>query len=262
MSTYEKINPENERELEDIIFNEPETVEEGFSILARQLYTTYGGKLDLLGLDNSGKMVVIELKVTEDDGMFAQALDYFAWVNDNIDSLKRMFPEYNIDENQTPRIVLIAPSFSDNVRRRITHVRDDINISLNSYSLLKHAGEKLVVFNEIPPIIPSTTPRNPPTKGDLINYIQLEEIKNLYTEAVDFVHNLNTDIKENITAGYIAFRYRNSPQLFYLGPRRQGFRVDVLSGDEYEGSFISSKTEWEESKSKIIKIFEEYKQNQ
>ena len=130
MRNYEIIKPENERELEDMICENPEIVEEGFQVLQRQLNTGYGGTIDVLGVDKTGTLTIIELKVDEDEGIFAQALDYFAWVNDNRDSIKRMFATEKVDEKQTPRIVLIAPYFSDGLRRRVNYLREDMSCNL------------------------------------------------------------------------------------------------------------------------------------
>ena len=71
----------HERELEDAIVEDPTIVAEGLRIIGRQLRTSTG-PLDLLGVDEDGALVVIELK--RDDVVrryIAQALDYWSYVN-------------------------------------------------------------------------------------------------------------------------------------------------------------------------------------
>lgn len=70
----------HERELEDAIVEDPSIVAEGLRIIGRQLRTSTG-PLDLLGVDEDGALVVIELK--RDDVVrryIAQALDYWSYV--------------------------------------------------------------------------------------------------------------------------------------------------------------------------------------
>jgi Endonuclease NucS len=69
-----------EKLLEDILAHSPEVLMEGLTIIGRQNETA-GGPLDLLGLDDDGKLVVFELKrgeLTRD--AVAQVLDYASWL--------------------------------------------------------------------------------------------------------------------------------------------------------------------------------------
>ncbi len=236
----------------------PEIVEDGFRVLQRQLNTGYGGKLDVLGVDKTGTLTIIELKVEEDDGIFAQALDYFAWVNDNRDSMKRMFATEKVDEKQTPRIILIASSFSDTLRRRVNYLREDISCNLSSYTVIRHKNEDIVLLNEVQPIETSALPPDPPTLESLLNYIQTDDGKKLFTDAIDFINGLKDEIRQNITRNYIGFRHRNSPLIVYLNVRRQGFSPEILVGDKYERYFVSNSEEWEVVKIKINEAFEAY----
>ena len=77
--TRTELSP-HERELEDAIVEDPSIVAEGLRIIGRQLRTATG-PLDLLGVDENGALVVIELK--RDDVVrryIAQALDYWSYV--------------------------------------------------------------------------------------------------------------------------------------------------------------------------------------
>ncbi len=67
-----------ERHLEEILVRSPELLGKGMTIVARQA-PTEGGPLDLLGVDESGRLVLFELKrgVLRRDAV-AQALDYIS----------------------------------------------------------------------------------------------------------------------------------------------------------------------------------------
>src|SRR5437879_1880589 len=71
-----------EEELEAWIAQRPEILGEKLLIIGKQLRDAEVGRLDLLGMDANGRLVIIELK----RGMatreaVAQALDYASWLN-------------------------------------------------------------------------------------------------------------------------------------------------------------------------------------
>ena len=71
-----KTNVETERLLEDILVNNPDMLIKGLKLVGRQT-PTEGGPLDLLGVDEDGRLVVFELKrgILSRDAV-AQVIDY------------------------------------------------------------------------------------------------------------------------------------------------------------------------------------------
>jgi hypothetical protein len=98
------------------------------------------GRVDILGADLDGTLVVMELKVTEDPGLPLQALDYWGRViqhNQSGDFRRRgYFSEVRLNRRQ-PRIYLVSPvfSFHDTTESVLYFVRPEIEvwkIALNS----------------------------------------------------------------------------------------------------------------------------------
>ena len=58
-----------EAELEELLIKDPSFVEEGISILGRQIRTDTGGSLDILAVDEDKILTVIELKNEEEHNM-------------------------------------------------------------------------------------------------------------------------------------------------------------------------------------------------
>jgi hypothetical protein len=119
MPVLKPIQLRERAELEPLVESNPDAVEDGLVILARQLETDTG-PLDVLAVDGSGAAVVIELKVEPDDGHLTQGLRYYDWVSTNIAWISKVYPQ--IDGKSTPRLMLIAPEFSDTVRRIAKYV--------------------------------------------------------------------------------------------------------------------------------------------
>jgi hypothetical protein len=118
---------ERESELEAILTENPNVIEEGLSVIDTQVITN-SGRLDILGLDSGKALVVIELKIEESDEMLWQALDYYDWVFRNIDTVKRLYPNSEVDYGQTPRLMLIAPRFSEVIKRRAVYLEASVMI--------------------------------------------------------------------------------------------------------------------------------------
>jgi len=79
-----KLSPdklEKEAHLEDYIAQDMGILNDRWMLIGRQVHTDFGKFIDLLAVDNSGTLIVIELKkdLTPRE-VVAQALDYAAWV--------------------------------------------------------------------------------------------------------------------------------------------------------------------------------------
>ena len=112
---------DSELELEDLLFHEPEAVEEGFRLLTRQPRTSpKSNRLDLLGVDSEGTLAVIELKIREDDEQLIQALEYFDLLLERGIHFFRDHFSFKDIELTTPRIILIARTSRSAPKRHVS----------------------------------------------------------------------------------------------------------------------------------------------
>ena len=116
-----------EAQLEEMVVEAPELLEEGLQTVARQVPTARG-PLDVLLVDSGNALVVAELKVVDEDGMLVQGIDYYDYVARNLESFARVYGSHQIDVSQEPRLLLVAPNFSQRLLDRIKWI--DIDISL------------------------------------------------------------------------------------------------------------------------------------
>lgn len=99
----QKIFEENLNEILNITF------------LATEYSTSFGGRIDSLGIDNNGAPVIIEYKRNQNDNVINQGLSYLRWLLDHkadFDVLAhKLSPAIEIDWN-SPRVICVAESYN------------------------------------------------------------------------------------------------------------------------------------------------------
>lgn len=118
-----------EKEIEDLLWaNADDFTGEALFRVARQPRLSGGGVPDIVALDRSARVVVIEVKRDVDRGQLAQCLEYAGWArNTNLDELARMYhrgpgsffadwqafteSDAPIVIDRSPRLMLVARDF-------------------------------------------------------------------------------------------------------------------------------------------------------
>lgn len=159
-------------DLEPWLASNPEIIGTDIMIIGRQV-TTRSGPIDLLGIDNSGNTVIIEIKRAElPRESLAQAIDYASdvaeWTVEKLgevcseytkrtlqDAFNETFPEVDLETvnpNSTQRIILVGFSIEASLERMIEWLSDSYGVNVNaiviSYVKTK-GGEELLTKTTI-----------------------------------------------------------------------------------------------------------------
>lgn len=240
MSKIEKIEV-SEKELEDIIFNNPETVEDGLSILNRQIPTN-SGPLDLLAVDGDGVLTVIELKNEINDGQLDQGLRYYDWIRSSMEWISRAHSN-KVDVKQEPRLILIAPDFSDNLKMIAKYI--NIPLELMRYVAFQLPdGDKGIHVGAVEIGAPPEAPTIP-TKEENLRHIESESVRELCKEAIDQLMEKGVEVRP-IRNRWFSLWYRGK-RFMYLGCKKTYFVCEIQKAD---GSWtgrerVSMKSAWE-----------------
>jgi hypothetical protein len=160
---------ETERLLEDVIVRRPQLLGRGMALVGRQVPTA-GGPLDLLGVDEDGRLVVFELKrglLTRD--AVAQVLDYASdlvekgeedlarliesnsgrlgipSVEDFADWYSQQYPGSDGPLSQAPRMVIVGLGVDDRARRITAFLTQrSVEIQLLTFHAFASAGGLLL----------------------------------------------------------------------------------------------------------------------
>lgn len=246
MKKYKKVEV-SEREFEDIIRLNSDLVEDGLKYIDHQKRTDRG-PLDVLMVDSGNALVVAELKVSEDDGMLVQGLDYYDFCLRNLEGLARAYSKFNIDTNQDPRLLLIAPSFSINLRNRCKWV--NVPISLYAFQCIKfeeNVEDVIPIFKDVSiPSFPQKIERY--DIKDRLNYITNAEMRKLAKETIDEIKKWD-DKKILIEPTKYDISIKVLGNVFaYLNPRRNFFSISTYDPEgKWTGYQINQREDLEET---------------
>ena len=108
----------------------------GVHFLASEYSTSFGGRMDTIGIDDEGNPCIIEYKKGHNENVINQGLSYLRWLLDHKDSFEKLCNEKNISTTiqwAAPRVICVAESYN----KFDTDTADllPINIELYRYKL-------------------------------------------------------------------------------------------------------------------------------
>ena len=150
----EQIKLGNHRELEEMLTNEIGQIEEGLAVIANHVPINDKATLDILCRDDNGQLVVLQLSVSEDDTMFLHGIQSLDYVDKFKSFLKATYKEQKINDKEKPRLILIAPHFSDAIRSAAEGMKG-MRMDLYEWEYLKLGDQKGLrlapIFSLAPP---------------------------------------------------------------------------------------------------------------
>ncbi len=161
----EQAKLDSENRLEEWINKDSSILGTDVLIIGRQVFTDYGGRIDLLGIDQQGDLVILELKRNKTPrDVVAQVLDYASWVKElTYKEIYAIASEYlkrnlkgafrdrfgeTIPEkiNTHHRMVVVASELDDSSERIVQYLAEehDININVIFFMFFKTETEELI----------------------------------------------------------------------------------------------------------------------
>jgi hypothetical protein len=143
--SIEKIRVENRQELAEMIAKEISQVEKDLTVICSNVPINDKTTLDILCHDGNGQLVILQLNVNEDDIMLLQGIQSLNYVDKFKSFLKATYNKHKIDDAEKPRLILVAPSFSDAICRAVESIQG-MRIDLYQWEYLKlgdHKGLRL-----------------------------------------------------------------------------------------------------------------------
>jgi hypothetical protein len=143
--SIEKIRVESNQELEQMVTKEISQISNDLTVICSNVSINDKTTLDILCYDGNGQLVIVQLSVSEDDFMLFHGMQSLDYINRFKTFLKATYNKHKIDDKEQPRLILIAPSFSDTLRHTVESMKG-IRIDLYEWEYLKlgdHKGLRL-----------------------------------------------------------------------------------------------------------------------
>jgi hypothetical protein len=143
---------EAERRLESVLDQDISIIDPSLLVIGRQVPTSFGKYIDLLGIDSEGHLAIIELKRDKTPrDVVAQTLDYASWVQGlTYDEIKRIYSEYNKTTefevafqekfggdvpdniNEEHRLLIVAAELDNSSERIVNYLSSNYGVPINA----------------------------------------------------------------------------------------------------------------------------------
>lgn len=249
---FKRIEIEQERELENLLIKNPEQIDDGLTFLTHQQQVS-GGFIDVLCVDKDGVIVVIELKISDDDGILLQALHYYDYVLLNKAAIANQFAsKVKINLREDPRIILIAPEFSERLRKACKYVSPAPTL-LQFRHLKTSSGEKGLYFDEV--TLDTESGYSPPQPlEEVLDYTNLPGLRDICQHIAKTIAEEFPEVDAPLTAGNtgIKFKYKNR-KIADIWLKRTFFWLG-LHGERSKWLRIASKADWAKVRRQLLTI--------
>jgi len=233
----------SEAELEKLLIDDLSVVDPSLIFLGHQIHTD-DDILDVLAMDKeNNQLVLLELKVKPDDGQLFQALNYYDWVSSRIEWIARTYQKdygYEIDVKKDPWLILVAPEFSDELKKVSRYV--NVELTLFEYIVLELSTKERYVYCKdidygdapIPPKIPSL-------RGH-IDYITDPVARKVLEDGLKELETFG--IKNETLLRQIKLVYKSNVA-GRIRCRRDSFKIKILMDGEWtEYQYIANIDDW------------------
>jgi len=139
--SIESISVKSAKELEQILVNDISAIERGLAVIGSEIPINPQTKLDILCHDENGTLVIFQLSTEENDKMIFEGLQALSQVDLLKHMMKFYYSNFKINEESTPRLVLLAPSFSKNLMTIVSHLTG-LRIDLYEWEYLRFGDQK------------------------------------------------------------------------------------------------------------------------
>lgn len=145
-----------------MILGDPGIVERGFVALDGQVRAGSGGLIDLVAVDASGILALLEIDREGEEKLLARALEHRAWAVEQFQFLRHLYGGIRIHPFRLPRLVLVSHNYSPAFLQKLPEL--DVPVTPLVYRLLLSRGD-LALYVE-PAGEPAGEPAWEPAPGE------------------------------------------------------------------------------------------------
>jgi hypothetical protein len=143
---------EAEKKLQSILEKDISIVDPGLMVIGRQVLTSFGKYIDLLGIDSEGHLAILELKRDRTPrDVVAQTLDYASWVQElTYDDIIKVYATYDTTQdfesafeetfgsappetlNEDHKILIVSAELDNHTERIVNYLSSNYGVPINA----------------------------------------------------------------------------------------------------------------------------------
>ncbi|OGZ31954.1 MAG: transporter [Candidatus Portnoybacteria bacterium RBG_13_40_8] len=212
--------------------------------LAHEYSTSFGGRIDTLGVDRNGSPCIIEYKKNQNDNVINQGLSYLRWLLDHKANFEILCQNKKIDieiDWDSPRVICVAESYSKfdldtadilpiNVELLRYRIYDEniLYLEPENYQKVKISTSGVIKKGEVQKLKDAQL-QKAYSINDHLSGINKETIE-LFQDLRERILSLDQNIIEEAKAKYIA--YKTSTNFVDIVVKQYGLKIflNVKSG--------------------------------
>lgn len=141
----QRISPQDRGLLQKLVLAQLHDLGGNINLLEADLSSDAGPLC--LGIDEDGRLVLLISTVHEDDSILVKALGQLNWAVRHRSLLSRAFSNSGVVSSQSPRAVVIAPSYSTVLMQAVASLGQDIE--LHQYHALELDGQRALLLDPV-----------------------------------------------------------------------------------------------------------------
>lgn len=188
------------------------------NFLATEYSTSFGGRIDTLGIDKNGSPVIIEYKRNQKDNVINQGLSYLKWLLDHKADFGVLCRNKKIEVDidwASPRVICVAESYNkfDLDTVEILPIKIELlryKIYEENILMVESESQKAIKINTREIFDKNKKETLPRLQKDYTfdSHLQVasREIKELFIQLKEMITSLDASIIEEVKAKYIAYK--------------------------------------------------------
>ncbi len=123
-------------------------LEEGLSVVDESVPCPPCGEIDLLATDRTGQLAVVDVDTASNDDLLLRGLSHVDWLVRNLSNVRRMYTGRTINFSAIPRLLLLAPDFSERLTRVVQSL-GHTSVECVRYHVVHMPGGLGVLFERV-----------------------------------------------------------------------------------------------------------------
>lgn len=235
----------------DLLFEGISSLERGLRPLNKNVETPVG-KIDILAVDMVGRIVIVEVGKNDIEDLLFKSIDHFDWAFTNMKDLEERYKVYNIDPTLAPRILILAPSYTETFLKRASYLNPTF-IDIYEYQVKESLGAKKVYFRPFSFLNHKKLVVDLRTKSldDHLNYLEDEDLKTTLKSLIIEIQSLKSDYTIDTSKGYIGFRNKGGKLGLSIYVLKNSFWVN-LGKHRWNAVLVKSNYDIQSLKAQIL----------